>query len=134
MDLLAFLFDDRVVMHRDQRDITIGDICLHVMILQLLPPQYYWDKEAFRSPYRTGKDGKEHLRPFTFNTDFEFSLFTKIELKKFMEENKSTELYMLRQKAIQRIIDMERQIGFINDVNERAVMEPLKRISSISMW
>ena len=133
LDLLAFLFDDRIVMCRDQRDITIGDVCLYVMILQLLPPQCYWDKEAFLSPYRTGKDGKEHLRPFTFNDDFEFSLFTPIEFRKFIEENKSTELHMLRQKVIKRIIDMETRIGFMNDANERAIMEPLKHISSISM-
>ena len=128
LDLLDFLFDDRIVLYRDHRNITIGDICLYVMILQLLPPQYYWDREAFRSPYRTGKDGKEHLRPFTFNHDFEFSLFTKTELKKFIEENKSTELYLLRQKVMKRIIEMETQIGFTNDINEQAVMEPLKRL------
>lgn len=133
LDLLVFLFDNRIVMSRNQRDITVGDICLYVMILQLIPPRYYWEEEAFRSPYRIGKDGKEHLRPFTFNNNFEFSLFTQIELKKFIEENKSTKLYMLRQKVIKRIIDMETQIGFINDVNERAVMEPLQRISSISI-
>lgn len=130
LDLLAFLFDNRIVMYRDPRNITVGDICLYVMILQLIPPQYCWDKEAFRSPYRTGRDGKEHLRPFTFNHNFEFSLFTKTELKKFIEENKSTELYLLRQKVMKRIIDMEAQIGFTSDVNERAIMEPLKRISS----
>lgn len=130
LDLLNFLSDDRVAIRQKPQDITVGKICAYVLILQLLPPSYYWKREAFISPYRLGKDRKEHLRPFTFNNCFKFNLFDQTELRRFIEENQSLELYKQSQKVIQRLIDMETEIGFPDSDSEKAIAGQLKNLGN----
>jgi hypothetical protein len=130
LDLLNFLSDDRVVIQQKPQDITVGRICVYVLILQLIPPHYYWEKEAFKSPYRPGKDQKKHLRPFTFNNSFEFNLFDQTELEIFIKENKSLELYKQGQKVMKRIIDMEMEIGFPDCDSEKAIIGQLEHIGN----
>lgn len=132
LDLLPFLEDRRAIWHEGKQMLTVGDFCLYVLVRQLLPQDYYWEKSLFLTPEREGTDRKMHRRPFCWQTNFRQYLFTPAEFRQWLEWNQSLPLSDQRAKILQKMIEEETAIGSPDGQSSQAVLDELKRLIQIA--
>ncbi len=132
LDLLPDIEDRRIIWHVGKQTLTAGDFCLSVLVRQLLPPDFYWEKSLFMTPERKGADGQMHRRPFCWQNRFQQFIVTAPEFHQWLEQNQNLPLAEQRISILQKIIDGETTIGFPDEQSKNAILNELKRLIQIA--
>lgn len=132
LDLLLYIEDRRIIWHESKTTLTAGDFCLSVLVRQLLPPDFYWEKSLFTTPEREGADRQLHRRPFCWQNRFGQFIFTVPEFRLWLEQNQNLPLAEQRITILQKIADDETAIGFTDAQSKNTILNELKRLIQIA--
>jgi hypothetical protein len=97
----------------------VGDACFCIIREQV----FSLPKDYRRSYNRTGADTKSRPRPYFI----EPVLFDHSTLPKWLEQRKDKSLREMQIEALTWLIEEERKIGFRNEEDKRAYLDPLER-------